>query len=118
MERLLGPPKVRRDRRNSRNTETCIDGAERVLVHGDTNVDPELLNSRFACVSISRASLDAKIYTNDAADLRQRLSSEVSKSSAIEFSHSTANAMTDLSLEQGIEVSTEVCCKTSLDMIK
>ncbi len=76
--------------------------AERVLVHGDTSIHPDLLNSRFAYVSISRASLDAKIYTNDAADLGQRLSGEVSKSSAIEFSHSTANAMTDLSLGQGI----------------
>src|SRR5208337_4466349 len=76
--------------------------AERVLVHGDTSVHPDLLNSRFAYVSISRASRDAKIYTNDAADLGQRLSGEVSKSSAVEFSHSTANAMTDLSLGQGI----------------
>ena len=76
--------------------------AELVLVHGDTSVHPDLLNSRFAYVSISRASVDAKIYTNDAADLGQRLSGEVSKSSAIEFSHSTANAMADLSLGQGI----------------
>jgi ATP-dependent exoDNAse (exonuclease V) alpha subunit len=76
--------------------------AERVLVHGDTSVHPDLLNSRFAYVSISRASIDAKIYTNDAADLGQRLSGEASKSSAIEFPHSTANAMTDLSLGQGI----------------
>src|SRR5271157_5807230 len=76
--------------------------AERVLVHGDTRVHPDLLNSRFAYVSISRASLDAKIYTNDTAELGQRLSGEVSKSSAIEFSHSTANAMADLSLGQGI----------------
>jgi hypothetical protein len=37
-----------------------------------------------------------------AADLGQKLSGEVSKSSAIEFSHSTANAMTDLSLGQGV----------------
>jgi ATP-dependent exoDNAse (exonuclease V) alpha subunit len=76
--------------------------AERVLVHGDTSVHPDLLNSRFAYVSISRASLEAKIYTNDTAELGQRLSGEVSKSSAIEFSHSTANAMADLSLGQGI----------------
>jgi conjugative relaxase-like TrwC/TraI family protein len=76
--------------------------AERVLVHGDTRVHPELLNSRFAYVSISRASLDAKIYTNDTAELGQRLSGEVSKSSAIEFSHSTANAIANLSLGQGI----------------
>jgi conjugative relaxase-like TrwC/TraI family protein len=76
--------------------------AERVLVHGDTSVHPDLLNSRFAYVSISRATLDAKIYTNDTADLSQRLSGEVSKSSAIEFSHSTATPVTDLSLGQGI----------------
>ena len=75
--------------------------AERVLIHGDTSVHPDLLNSRFAYVSISRASHDAKIYTNNAADLGQRLSGEVSKSSAIEFSHSTANAMTGLSLSLG-----------------
>jgi hypothetical protein len=61
-----------------------------------------LLNSRFAYVSISRASLDAKIYTSDTAELGQRLSGEVSKTSAIEFSHSTANAMTNLGLGQGI----------------
>jgi len=76
--------------------------AERVLIHGDTSVHPDLLNSRFAYVSISRASSDAKIYTNDTAELGQRLSGEVSKSSAIEFSHSTANAMADLSLGRGI----------------
>ena len=76
--------------------------AERVLVHADTSVHPDLLNSRFGYVSISRASLDAKIYTNDATDLGQKLSGEVSKTSAVEFSHSTANAMTDLSLGQGI----------------
>jgi ATP-dependent exoDNAse (exonuclease V) alpha subunit len=40
--------------------------AERVLVHGDTSVHADLLNSRFAYVSISRASLDSRVYTNDA----------------------------------------------------
>jgi ATP-dependent exoDNAse (exonuclease V) alpha subunit len=74
----------------------------RVLVHADTKVHPDLLNFRFAYVSISRASHEAKIYTDDTAELGQRLSGEVSKSSAVEFSHSTANAMTDLSLGQGI----------------
>jgi conjugative relaxase-like TrwC/TraI family protein len=76
--------------------------AERVLVHADTSVHPDLLNSRFAYVSISRASLDAEIYTNDATNLGQRLSGEVSKSSAVEFSHSTANGLTELNLAQGI----------------
>jgi len=76
--------------------------AERVLVHADTRVHPDLLNSRFAYVSISRASFNAEIYTNDATDLAPRLCGDVSKSSAVEFSHSTANPMTDLSLGQGI----------------
>ncbi|MGP0071009.1 MAG: MobF family relaxase [Bryobacteraceae bacterium] len=76
--------------------------AERVLVHADTSVHPDLLNSRFGYVAISRASLDAKIYTNDATDLGQKLSGEISKTSAVEISHSTANPMTDLSLGQGI----------------
>jgi len=53
-------------------------------------------------VSISRASHEAQIYTNDATDLEQKLSGEVSKTSAVEISHSTANPMTDLSLGQGI----------------
>ena len=76
--------------------------AERVLVHADTSVHPDLLNSRFGYVSISRASHDAKIYTNDATDLGQKLSGEVSKTSAVEIAHSTANPITDLSLGQGI----------------
>jgi ATP-dependent exoDNAse (exonuclease V) alpha subunit len=33
--------------------------AERVLVHADTSVHPELLNSRFAYVSVSRARAPA-----------------------------------------------------------
>jgi ATP-dependent exoDNAse (exonuclease V) alpha subunit len=57
--------------------------AERVLVNMDTNVHPELINSRFAYVSVSRASLDAQIYTNDAASLAESLSRDVSKASAV-----------------------------------
>jgi ATP-dependent exoDNAse (exonuclease V) alpha subunit len=53
--------------------------SERVLVNMDTNVHPELINSRFAYVSVSRASLDAQIYTNDAASLAESLSRDVSK---------------------------------------
>ncbi|MFL6306764.1 MAG: hypothetical protein ACJ72H_24795 [Candidatus Sulfotelmatobacter sp.] len=63
--------------------------AERVLVHADTNVHPDLLNSRFGYVSISRASHEATIFTNDATRLGQQLSMEVLKdlcSAATEFS--------------------------------
>lgn len=59
--------------------------SKRVLVNMDTEVHPELINNRFAYVSISRASHDAQIYTNDAASLAESLSHEVSKASAIDF---------------------------------
>jgi len=58
---------------------------DRVLVNMDTNTFSELLNPRFAYVSISRASQDAHIYTNDAATLAQRLSTDVSKTCALDF---------------------------------
>jgi conjugative relaxase-like TrwC/TraI family protein len=57
----------------------------RVLVNMDTNSFSELLNPRFAYVSISRASHDAHIYTNDAATLAQRLSTDATKTSALDF---------------------------------
>jgi hypothetical protein len=54
-------------------------------VNVDTDVHPELINSRFAYVSVSRASHDAQIYTNNAATLAENLSHDVSKASAIDF---------------------------------
>lgn len=59
--------------------------AERVLVNMDTKAHPELINTRFAYVAVSRASQDAQIYTNDAGALGQRLSHDVTKSSAVDF---------------------------------
>jgi ATP-dependent exoDNAse (exonuclease V) alpha subunit len=70
--------------------------ADRVLVNIDTNVHPELINSRFAYVSISRAAHDAQIYTNAAASLAQSLTTEISKSSAV-LSH-PLQAGTDFSI--------------------
>jgi ATP-dependent exoDNAse (exonuclease V) alpha subunit len=58
--------------------------AERVLVNADTSVHPDLLNSRFGYVSISRASHEAALYTNDMIKLNPQLSAEVSKTSALE----------------------------------
>ena len=60
---------------------------DRVLVNMDTTTHPELINTRFAYVSVSRASQDARIYTNDVSTLAERLSTEVSKASAIEVSN-------------------------------
>ena len=45
---------------------------DRVLVNMDTKAHPELINTRFAYVSVSRASEDARIYTNDATTLAER----------------------------------------------
>jgi len=59
--------------------------ADRVLINMDTEVHPELINGRFAYVSVSRASQDAQIFTNDAATLAKSLSKDVSKSSALDF---------------------------------
>jgi ATP-dependent exoDNAse (exonuclease V) alpha subunit len=67
--------------------------SERVLVNMDTEVHPELINSRFAYVSVSRASHDAQIYTNNAAALAGSLSQDVSKASAINFGNAQGNSM-------------------------
>jgi conjugative relaxase-like TrwC/TraI family protein len=74
--------------------------ADRVLVNVDTLTHPDLLNSRFAYVSVSRASLDASIYTNNAASLGADLSREVGKSAAMDVSQSIGHTAVDLS--QGI----------------
>ncbi len=50
----------------------------------DTQVHPELINSRFAYVLVSRASIDAQIFTNNATTLAESLSRDVSKASAVE----------------------------------
>jgi hypothetical protein len=65
----------------------------------DTTGHPELINTRFAYVSVSRASQDARIYTNDAGTLGERLSADVTKSSAIDLPKApvepTANQQTE-----------------------
>jgi conjugative relaxase-like TrwC/TraI family protein len=72
--------------------------AERVLVNIDTNVHPELINTRLAYVSVSRASHDVQIYTNDAASLVTVLSRDANKTSAVEIGKAK-------NLSQGIEKS-------------
>jgi conjugative relaxase-like TrwC/TraI family protein len=64
----------------------------RVIVNMDTNAPAELLTTRFAYVSISRASQDAHIYTNDAATLGERLSTDVTKTSAVDFQQRAAHS--------------------------
>jgi ATP-dependent exoDNAse (exonuclease V) alpha subunit len=61
--------------------------AERVLVNADTGVHPDLLNSRFGYVSISRASHEATLFTDDMTKLTPQLSADVSKTSALEIAN-------------------------------
>jgi ATP-dependent exoDNAse (exonuclease V) alpha subunit len=59
--------------------------ADRVLIHVDSaQAHSELLNSRMAYVSVSRAQYDVQMYTNDAKTLGQELSRDVSKSVALQ----------------------------------
>jgi len=67
---------------------------DRVLVNMDTTAHPELINTRFAYVSVSRASEDARIYTNDATTLAERLSTDISKPSAVEVARSNSETQT------------------------
>jgi conjugative relaxase-like TrwC/TraI family protein len=64
--------------------------AERVLVHADTSVHPDLLNSRFGYVSISRASHEATLFTDDMAKLGPQLGADVSKTSALELNQASS----------------------------
>ncbi len=66
--------------------------AEHVLVHADTSVHPDLLNSRFGYVSISRASHSATLFTDDMAKLASQLGADVSKTSALELNLSPSVA--------------------------
>jgi ATP-dependent exoDNAse (exonuclease V) alpha subunit len=66
--------------------------AERVLVHADTSVHPDLINSRFAYVSISRASREATLFTDDMAKLGPLLGADVSKTSALELNQAQSIA--------------------------
>ncbi len=59
--------------------------SQRVLVNMDTDVHSDLINARFAYVSVSRASHDAQVFTNDASNLAERLSADMSKTSALDF---------------------------------
>jgi conjugative relaxase-like TrwC/TraI family protein len=69
--------------------------AERVLIHADTGVHPDLLSSRFGYVAVSRASHEATIFTDDVTRLAQQLGTEVTKTAALEINQ-------PLSIGQGL----------------
>ena len=64
--------------------------AERVLINADTGVHLDLLNSRFSYVSISRASHEATLFTNDISKLGPQLGADVSKTSALEINQASS----------------------------
>ncbi len=68
-------------------TSHCSQGLteRRVIVNVDTDASRNLVNSRLAYVAISRAQTDARIYTNDAANLVRKLAGDVDKTSAVKF---------------------------------
>jgi conjugative relaxase-like TrwC/TraI family protein len=72
--------------------------SERVLVNMDTEAHPQLINPRFAYVSVSRGSHEVRVFTNDIAILSQVVGKEVGKLSAVSFSQ-TSNKV---ALGQGI----------------
>jgi hypothetical protein len=55
-----------------------------------------LLNSRFGYVSISRASHEATLFTDDMTKLGPQLSSDVSKTSALEVNRSSISLGLDV----------------------
>ncbi len=65
--------------------------ADRVLINVDTSVHPELINSRFAYVAVSRGSEDARLFTNNAAAMSRMLSQDSGKSSALELLQPSAD---------------------------
>jgi conjugative relaxase-like TrwC/TraI family protein len=64
--------------------------AGRVLAHFDTDSSYSLINTRLAYVAISRASDDARVYTNNAETLGPRLASDISKTAALDFRPTTS----------------------------
>ncbi|HEY4046368.1 MAG TPA: AAA family ATPase, partial [Acidobacteriaceae bacterium] len=74
---------------------------DRVLVNADTGVHPDLLNSRFGYVAISRASQEATLFTDNLGRLNPQLSAEVSKTAALEINQAPPTAQ-QLSMRVGI----------------
>jgi hypothetical protein len=70
-------------------------------------------NTRFAYVSVSRASHDAQIYTNNAVSLAETLNHDVTKASAIDFGKGQS-PISDLGLEQA--TTTKTAPATSLGL--
>ena len=62
-----------------------------------------MVNSRFAYVSVSRGRYDARIYTNDKADLPYQLSRDVSHRTAIQPGQDTAQKIEPAAAQQAVQ---------------
>jgi len=82
--------------------------ADRALVHVDSEqAHGQLLNSRMAYVSVSRAKFDVQIYTNDAKTLGQELSRDVTKATALsqqELGEKSKPQSLGVELSQGLSI--------------
>ncbi|MCL5263131.1 MAG: conjugal transfer protein, partial [Acidobacteria bacterium] len=81
--------------------------ADRVLVHVDTGVHSELVSDRFAYVSISRASHEATLYTDNVERLGELVSRAHGKSSALDASQKidvNSQEINHLASAQGLAV--------------
>jgi ATP-dependent exoDNAse (exonuclease V) alpha subunit len=77
--------------------------AGRVLAHIDTDSSQSLINNRLAYVAISRASDDARVYTNNAETLAERLSTDISKSVAFEVAPPKSGGLTNMPNVKAVE---------------
>jgi conjugative relaxase-like TrwC/TraI family protein len=68
--------------------------ASRVLAHIDTESARNLINTRLAYVSISRASHDVRVYTNNADALGVCLARDISKAAAVSMGQGPRVAVT------------------------
>ena len=87
--------------------------AERVLVNMDTEMHSNLINARFAYVSISRGSHAAHIFTDNAAELGERLNHDVSKTSAMQFAKAE-NPEETLTQDQSLTRQAEIVPELSI----
>lgn len=74
--------------------------AGRIIANMDGETARSLINTRLAYVAISRASEDARIYTNDAATIGQRLATDITKTAAVEFRPAVERVYTPAEVER------------------
>ena len=82
--------------------------ADRVLIHVDSEqAHGELLNSRMAYVSVSRAQFNVKLYTNDAKTLGWELNRDFTKATALsqpEISERIKPQSVGMEISQGLSI--------------